>query len=135
MPAAATIIADFQTNKSQSLYVQPTMDVTKAKSFIDAVNPAMGAGLAVNDVLVLFDEKNSQGLAITRSHLVLNIGIAGMFSLDSLESVKVSKAALTLNRRLTIRLAGDHTLSFVLKKGNRGAEEIGKILNGCIGIE
>jgi hypothetical protein len=132
MKAPATIIADFHTNISQSLYVQPTMDVTKAKSFIDAVNPALGAGLAVNDVLVLFDERKGQGLAITSSHLVVNIGMAGMFSLDSLESVNVPKVKLGLHRRLTIRLASDHTLSFVLTKGNRGAEEIGAILERCI---
>lgn len=132
MPNLGTIIPDFRTEKSQSLYVQPMMDVTKATAFVNSVNPATGAQIGVNDVLVLFDERDGKGLALTQSHLVVNAGVVGMFSLDSLESVGVAPY-LFIHRRLTVRLAGNHTFSVVLTRGNRGADTVAAILQRCAG--
>ena len=132
MSLIADIIEQYSVSKSQCLYVKPYMEATRIITFLKCINRDLEISLGIGDVLLFFAEKSSgsRGIALTDDYLVVGMGLAGLFSLNSIESATISGI---VNRKITLGLQGGQMISFVLTRGNKEArvlfEMIGQYIN------
>ena len=133
MSDIADIIGRYRVHTSKCLYIQPYMDAGKVAAFVKHVNTEMGTKMEAGSVHLLFAEKivrsTVKGIAMTDDHLVVSMGMVGVFSLDAIESAEISGI---LNKRIKLRLEGGLAISFVLTQGNKSAQIIAGIIGQYI---
>ena len=127
MSLIADIIDQHRISKGQCLYVKPYMDARKITTFLKCINRDLEINLGISDVLLFFAEKSSgsKGIAVTEDHLVVSMGMAGIFNLISIESATISGI---VNRKIILGLQGGQVISFVLTRGNKDARTLFEIL-------
>jgi hypothetical protein len=133
MSAIADLVARYSTNASKGLYIRPYMDGDKVALFTKRVNAELGTRIEPGGILLLFAEKIAgstvKGVAITEDCLLICMEMVACFSLESIESAAISGI---INKRITLGLEGGQTVSFVLKRGNKGAKAIAEIIGRYI---
>ena len=133
MSDIADIVDRYRASTSKCLYIQPYMDARKIAAFVKHVNAEMGTRIETGGVHLLFAEKilrsTVKGVGITDDHLVVSMGMVGLFDLDAIESAEISGL---LNKRIKLRLEGGLAVSFVLTQGNKSAHIIAEIIGHYI---
>jgi hypothetical protein len=129
MGAVSQVVGGYTTDKLQSIYIFPYMDISKATTFAKHVSGQLGRPVNVNEILLLFDEtvfgSALKGVAITEDSLIVSMDMVGSFPLQSISGAEITGL---INKKVVVTFKNGQAISFLLTQGNKGAKVLAEVL-------